>query len=226
MVELARDELIRFSNSYKIMLDNEVQSTVAEWCGSLERGGAPLKGKCLHVLRDCIEHEVYILDSATFANAESDDRLEDILIRPVNESLLIRYLDHCDVEVGFAICREFSKQLATLIVEALWNKPMQFNEWGSLLLSKQVRMLQTLIINLLPEDTAHPERSNSLVPTSEEWERLLQVTAVLQLERPSDWSIYQSTSVLTTEELRQTLRLRVDFSVDAIHATCQAQKSK
>jgi hypothetical protein len=48
------------------------------------------------------------------------------------------------------------------------------------------------------------------------WERLSQVVAVLQLEKPSDWLAYHSSAILSAPELAKTLALRVDFSSDAI----------
>jgi len=50
------------------------------------------------------------------------------------------------------------------------------------------------------------------------WERLSQVVTVLQLEKPSDWLAYHSTSVLSPDELSRTLSLRVNFSADAIQS--------
>lgn len=230
MIGLARDELVRFSQAYKAMLQQEVVLTIVEWCGSLEGGGASLKGKCLHALRDTFEREVYQLDAGAFASAESDDRLEASLLRPLKESILVSSIDKCDIAVGLAICQELSKQIADLIVECIWQSNMRFTDWGSMLLSKQVRLLQTYMMDLLSEDAApHPVSNNSIIaPTSvhHQWERLSQVVTVLQLERPSDWSIYQSTSVLTTDELRRTMSLRVDFSPEAINAMCQAQSKK
>ena len=229
MIGLARDELMRFSQAYKAMLQKEVVFTIVEWCGSLEGGGASLKGKCLHALRDSIAREVYQLDAGAFASAELDDRLDATLLRPLKESKLVSSIDKCDIEVGLAICQELSKQIADLVVKCIWESKMRFTDWGSMLLSKQVRLLQTYVMDLVSVDAAvHPGRNSNIAPTSvhHQWERLSQIVTVLQLERPSDWSIYQSTSVLTTDELRRTLSLRIDFSPEAINAVCQAQIKK
>ena len=59
-----------------------------------------------------------------------------------------------------------------------------------------------------------------------QWERLTQAVAVLQLEKPSDWSsYYQSTSVLSSQELKGILSLRVDFSSEAIERVVDLTKA-
>lgn len=222
MIGLARDELMRFSRSYKELLQQQVIHSIGEWCGLLTGGGASLKGKCLHALRDFMQRERYDLDATSFTKAEADDRLEAVLLSPFKESKFISQLDKCEAEVCLAIAQELSQQVADLIMESLWQSRKRFTDWGSLLLSKQVRLLQSYVMGLTNVDSAH----GSMAPSTsflDRWERLSQVVTVLQLERPSDWSIYQSTSVLTVDELRQTLSLRIDFSSEAISAICQAQ---
>lgn len=226
MIGLARDELMRFSRSYKELLQQQVFHVIGEWCGSLKGGGASLKGKCLHTLRDFFQRERYDLDATTFTKAEADERLEAALLRPFKESKFISQLDKSETEVCIVIAQELSQQVADLIMESLWQTRKRFTDWGSLLLSKQVRLLQSYILGMtnVESDQGSIGPSNSFL---DRWERLSQVVTVLQLERPSDWSIYQSTSVLTVDELRQTLSLRIDFSSEAIGAICQAQmKSK
>ena len=220
MIGLAREELMRYAQAYTTLLQQQVVQTIHEWCGSID-GGASLKGKCLHALRDFVHQEQYQLDNAAFTKAEADDRLEAVLLTPLKESKLISQLNRCESEVALAICQELSKQVADLIVQSLWQTEKRFTDWGSLLLSKQVRLLQTYMMGLLGDDAA-PQQQQQGSP-SFSWEQLSQVVTILQLERPSDWSIYQSTSVLTTGDLRQTLSMRVDFSPDAIFAVCQAQ---
>lgn len=224
MISLAREELMRYSQSYTNLLHQKAVHSIAEWCGVWSDSNqlASLKGKCLHTLRDFFIGENYNLDNAAFNHAETDERLEHELLDPLKESKLISQLDKCDAEVGLAICQEFSGQVAELIPTLLWSNQKRFTDWGSLLLSKQVRLLQNHITGLLSDDTAQ-----GIAPPSflDKWERMSQVVTILQLERPSDWSIYQATSLLTMEELRQTMNARVDFSADAIASVCQARPS-
>ena len=71
------------------------------------------------------------------------------------------------------------------------------------------------------------------------WERLSHVVTVLQLEKPMDWITYyhpysgsstssatnRSATILSPDELSQTLHLRVDFSSDAIEAVVSKLRS-
>lgn len=102
-----------------------------------------------------------------------------------------------------------------IVLQYLW-RDKKFTDWGSLLLSKQVRMLQTHLSSLVEEENAL--HSAKLL---EEWQRVAQAVTLLQLEKPSDWAAYRDESdVLTKEEVKQTLSLRIDFSSDAIAAVC------
>lgn len=59
-----------------------------------------------------------------------------------------------------------------------------------------------------------------------EWQRVTQVVTLLQLEKPSDWAAYKDDNqVLTNEEVKQTLCLRIDFSTDAVAAVCGVTSS-
>ena len=111
--------------------------------------------------------------------------------------------------------------VADLVVRSLWGYKKLFTDWGSLLLSKQVRMLQSFLQSLV-------ESAQDAPPVSflTQFEKLNQVVTILQLERPSDWSIYQPTSVLTVEELKETMSLRKGFSTDAIAAVCHSVSVK
>jgi hypothetical protein len=96
----------------------------------------------------------------------------------------------------------------------LW-RDKRFTDWGSLLLSKQVRMLQTYLSSLVEVNALHAAK------LLEEWQRVAQAVTLLQLEKPSDWAAYRDDSdVLTKEEVQKTMSLRTDFSSDAIAAVC------
>jgi hypothetical protein len=222
MIELAKEELERYSHAYQQLLEHQTKSTLLEYCGHYE-DMMSIRECCIHSLRDYFLQENFALDSKSFEKAEADERLERILLEPLKESILISQLHKCDAEVSLLLCKELSALLAATILHSLWSDHEAFTDWGSLLLSKQVRLLQTHVQGLVePAD-----QDASYVPPSfwNEWEKLSQVVTILQLEKPSDWSIYRATSVLTPDELKKTLSLRKDFSVDAIAAVCAQQKA-
>ena len=64
---------------------------------------------------------------------------------------------------------------------------------------------------------SHQDLAGVVPVLTSDWERLSQAVTILQLEKPSDWSMYyQSTSVFSPEELKSILSLRLDFQKDAI----------
>ena len=103
--------------------------------------------------------------------------------------------------------------------------PKRFTDWGSLLLSKQVRTVQNHVSNLMEKAAASEDQA--ILPILPQWERLLQVVTVLQLEKPSDWAFYQgATCCLLADKLERILRLRADFSSDAIAAVVASVKNE
>jgi hypothetical protein len=213
MIHLAREELLRYSHAYQVLLKNQIQDVINEWCGSLQ-GTNSQKNMCLHVFRDLFQRENYELNATTFSAAEADERLDREMLGPLQHSRFIENLSKCDGDVAYLLCKELSCLLSTLLLECLWYDK-KFTDWGSLLLSKQVRMLQTYLSSLVEENAMHT------AGLLNEWQRVAQAVTLLQLEKPSDWAAYQNTDdVLTNEEVKRTLGLRVDFSSDAIAAVC------
>lgn len=70
-------------------------------------------------------------------------------------------------------------------------------------------MLQTYLLSLVEENAAHT------AGLLREWQRVSQAVTLLQLEKPSDWAAYRSTTgnVLSNDQVKRTLILRVDFQV-------------
>jgi len=250
MIQLAREELVRYANAYQILLTNLSVEAIHEWCGSLQDTDFEER-KCIHNLRHFFLSETYDLNETSFTAAEADERLERELLVPLKESRLIENLLKCDTEVTFLLCKvrscaayvydvccpawlrlclthflptslahsmhdcqDLSSLIATLLLQYLW-RDKRFTDWGSLLLSKQVRMLQLYLSSLVEENAIH---AASLL---QEWQQVTQVVTLLQLEKPSDWAAYRDDNrVLSKEEVKQTLSLRIDFSSDTIAAVC------
>ena len=217
MISLTREELNRFAETYKELLNAQVASIVTEWCGSCSDPSV-YKGKCIQVLRYYMERETYNLpDASALQAAEDDVRLHQQYIQPILDSKLLQNLSKCDSEVLTLVCQSLTSLLAELILDCILSKsiPKPFTEWGSFLLSKQTRMIQNHVSSLLE----HAADDRTAVRTSfPPWEKLSQVVTALQLDKPSDWSDYQDTSVLSANELQSILELRTNFSKDAITA--------
>lgn len=220
MIQLAREELFRFAATYKQLLQTQVSRVVQEWCGSLD--DAPVyKGLCIPVLRYNLERQRYDLpNAAALQKSEDDVVLEKLWIHPLRESKLLQQLAKCDADVLNEICQALSSLLVDLILDSIRSKttPKRFTDWGSLLLSKQVRLVQNYVARLLETASQEDEATASIPMMAPSWERLNQALAVLQLEKPSDWGYYQATSALKPEELQSLMRLRADFSNEAISA--------
>jgi hypothetical protein len=164
------------------------------------------------------QFENYELNATTFHAAEADERLDREMLGPLQHSRFVENLSKCDSDVAYLFCKELTCLISTLLLECVWHDK-KFTDWGSLLLSKQVRMLQTYLSSLVEENAAHT------AGLLNEWQRVTQAVTLLQLEKPSDWAAYQNTDdILTKEEVKRTLSLRVDFSSDAIAAVCGNSK--
>jgi hypothetical protein len=213
MTQLAREELFRYANDYTKLLHAQVGRAVTEFCGT-PHDAAVYKGPCcLPILKYYLEREEYQLSNAKELQAQEDDaRLHQQWIQPLQESKLLSQLNKSEPNVMQVIHEALAGVLVELILNGILSSKKRFTDWGSLLLSKQVRLVQQHVSQLF--------LTSELPPTTpREWEKLSQAVTVLQLEKPSDWSLfYQATSVLSVEELERILKLRVDFSSDAVAA--------
>jgi hypothetical protein len=113
-------------------------------------------------------------------------------------------------------------------------------DWGAMLLSKQVRTLQNVFCGLVlgsgitsindkTNSSSLPAVAASRANTStilKQFERVNQAVSVLQLEKPSDWLAFaykvgeNDDTNLTTDEIRRIMSLRLDFSEEAIAKVC------
>jgi hypothetical protein len=234
MVHLAREELFRYSRNYQDLLRTQVGRIVTEFCGSLDDAPVYKGNLIIPVLRYYLERESYNLpDSQHLAKAEEDARLHKILIQPINDCQLFHQFDKCDSGVLQALCQEMAHVLAELFLDVILSSanPKIFTDWGSLLFSKEVRLVQNCLQALMQRAvstaaTSHQDQAGAVPILMSQWERLTQAVAVLQLEKPSDWSsYYQSTSVLSSQELKGILSLRVDFSSEAIERVVDLTKA-
>lgn len=227
MIELAREELFRFAHSYESFIQDQVKMVVTEYCGSVQDAPVFRGSQCLPVLKYYLERDHYELANADdLLKAEDEARLSQQILDPLRQSILLQKLDQCDGEVLVAICGELAGRLVEVIFQCLISTmlPKRFTDWGSLLLSKQVRIIRDHLSQRMEEASA--ETGNKTIPMLPQWERLSQVVTVLQLEKPSDWQFYAATSTLTPDELSQILSLKVGFSQEAIASVVASAKKK
>jgi hypothetical protein len=227
MVYLAREELFRYSKTYQDLLRSQVVRLVSEFCGDLQ--DAPVyKGiTVVPILRYYLERESFDLtDAKQLTKAEEDARLHKILIEPFKNCKLLQQFEKCDMGVLQVLCQEMARVLAELFLDVIVSSsiPKRFTDWGSLLFSKEVRLVQNHLQALMERAVSvaaasHQDQAGAVPVLSSDWERLSQAVTMLQLEKPSDWSAYyQSTSIFSPQELQVILSLRVDFRRDAIES--------
>ena len=116
-----------------------------------------------------------------------------------------------------------------LFSEIVYGKK-SFTDWGALVLSKQIRLLQNLLCSLIKIDGAHGYHQNvedfvTTAPILSKFERISQACSILQLEKPSDWTTQRygdhSNDKLSTSEIREIMYQRVDFSRSIVDNVCK-----
>lgn len=225
MLTFARDELNAHSRSYLSLLQQRVRALVNDLCGGddiFDCDGSA----CLQNLRLFVENEEFNLDSSSFRQLEDEDRLESLIIGPVRRSQIFEEIgkDKCDAVVVLQIAEVMGSKCAEIILQVLLQGSKQFNEYGALLLSKQLRMLQNLFCGLVLDSAT--AKTVSTVSILNQFARANQAISILQLEKPSDWLQFSykvgesDETNLTADEIQKIMGLRVDFSEEAIARVC------
>jgi hypothetical protein len=158
------------------------------------------------------------------------------MIGPVRRSQIFEEIgkDKCDAAVVVQIAEAMSWKSAEIILQVLLQGSAQFNEWGALLLSKQVRMLQNTYCGLVlgssdPSSINSTKSGSSSVSTASiltQFERVNQAVSILQLEKPSDWLAFSynvgdsNETDLTADDIQKIMSLRVEFSEESIARVC------
>jgi hypothetical protein len=239
MIQLAREELARYSETYQKLLIDRIDDSLFVWCGDRNNSSSRSKKSslCFYQLMQFFEQETYQLDGNSIGPAESSERLERELLGPLRGAKFLCQLpDKCEGDVLQTTAERVAMTVVDIVLDALWKTSdtgesvKSFTDWGALLLSTQSRMLQAYIGTTMIQPTSSQAGSSTTVTGTgpkllQIWERLSQVVAVLQLEKPSDWLAYHSNTLLSAPELGRTLALRVDFSSDAIEKVVASMQS-
>lgn len=235
MLTFARDELSSHSRAYRSLLQHRVRALVNDLGGGDDIFDCDGK-LCLQNLRLFIESEVYNLDGASFRTVEGEDRIESQMIGPIRRSQIFEEIrqDKCDAAVVMQIAEAMSWKSAEIVLRVLLQGNTRFTEWGALLLSKQLRMLQNIYCGLVLDSyglsgAKLAKAGNSSISTASiltQFERVNQAVSILQLEKPSDWLAFSykvgesGETNLTGDEIQKIMSLRVDFSEEAIARVC------
>ena len=237
MLAFAMDELASHSRSYSKLLQQRVRVIVADLCGGDDLFDCDGR-LCLGNLRLFIEKEVYNLDSTSFQQLEGGDRLESIMLGPVRRSQIFEEIgkDKCDSAVVLQMAEAMSWKSAEIVLQVLFKSSVGgFNEWGAMLLSKQIRMLQNIYCGLVLDSVGGPNVSAAEVGTTAsvstasiltQFERVSQAVSILQLEKPSDWLAFaykvgdSDETNLSSDEIQKIMSLRIDFSEESIARVC------
>ena len=229
MLTFARDELASHARSYHNLLKQRVRALVSDLCGADDLFDCDGK-LCLQNLRLFVENEVYNLNASSFRSMEDEERLETEIIAPIRRSQIFEEVgrDKCDAVVVLQMAEEMSLKSAEIILSVLLKnerRTKEFNDWGALLLSKQIRLLQNTYCGLvLGSGDADAVSNTSSILT--QFNRVNQAVSILQLEKPSDWLMFAykadggNDTNLTADEIKKVMSLRVDFSEEAITKVC------
>lgn len=224
MIQLAKEEILTYSKSYQNLLRDQIFQFLQEWIGIVQntQQKPPLiaslpHSPCLHRMFYYFSNQDYNLNSITLQEAESDERMDQMLA-PIKQSRLMNELENgkCDDEVSLHLVSIYSHQIASMVLSTLLNQK-KFSEWGSLLLSKQIRILEDYLCSVILGN----DRSSNTSLILQEFQKLAQAITILQCGKPSDWSAFEgevgdSAFDLNKEEIRKVMNMRIDWSSEVI----------
>lgn len=130
----------------------------------------------------------------------------------------------------FFYLQTFAAAISAMLFSETISAQKPFTDWGALVLSKQIRLLQDSLCSLLRIDDEqvyhqNPDSMMTTAPILSKFERISQACAILQLEKPSDWTAqcygYHSDDNLSVDEIRGVMYQRVDFSKSTIDKICE-----
>ena len=245
MVQLAKEQMESKSKEFHTLLQQHIYTNVIPaWCGTIPQDLSmrpPLAALASMELAPSLIYLYYyltarqdynIMDASTFHQRDNEQDC-NIFQNIFLSSQLMQQRFKCQDEVVLVLLSEMARYVSHLFLGTILAQKKQFTTWGSFLLSKQVRTLEEMFCNTLvtrnssTAGTTIIEEETTMMNTAIIWnqfQKLTQAVTILQLERPSDWLSFAPSNKdddhLTTEEKRNIMRLRTDFSEDAILAVC------
>lgn len=244
-LQFFHNELLSYSTEYLSFLRAQIHLILSYHCGSLpDPTLSPsifesfANALPFHRLHWYISQQNYNIDKCRFDYINVKEQIESDWLNSLLNSPFVEDVKcgKSDKEITLLVAKEISHRVSTIILTTILHRKPSFTDWGSLLLSKQVRIIQDCLLALIFHEDINKDTCNILAQGNtsvilEPFHKLSQAIAILQLDKPSDWSVFQynigandsisnSLSELTNEETKTIMSLRVDFSFEAIHNTC------
>uniref|UniRef100_A0A7S3V9W4 Component of oligomeric Golgi complex 4 n=1 Tax=Chaetoceros debilis TaxID=122233 RepID=A0A7S3V9W4_9STRA len=256
MMILAQEQLQSHSQHYNHLLKDQIGHFLKEWIGSVSLKNVaqppPLiasldHSPSMHRFFYYVSNQEYNLTAETLrlaedgnGNGSGSDSKRGLglksLLTPFQDSRLIIELRNgkCDEGVTLKLLQLMSHHVVQLFLSTLLHQRKEFSEWGSLLLSRQIRALEEFFCDILSGSTGGNEdddgtRTNAAVMNTsvirKEYQKIAQALTILQCGKPSDWMAFKgevgdTEFDLTMEEIGQVMGLRVDWSMDTIRPVC------
>mmetsp|Transcript_13629 Transcript_13629/g.16040 ORF Transcript_13629/g.16040 Transcript_13629/m.16040 type:complete len:626 (+) Transcript_13629:1-1878(+) len=226
MIQYVEEQLMSHSQSYIILLKEQIENTISKQCGMVLDTLVPPtfiaslpSAPSLHRLYFYLSQEQYHLDALAFQRAEADEQDMEMLI-PLRECPFIAQVRSlkCEEGVTVYIAQNLSAQVVSLILGTILDQKKKFSDWGSLFLSKQIRLLENFFCGIIlkkQDSDANRIHNNhaTMVHGGEEFtsdetlnnvgavggntgeilrqfQKLSQAITILQLEKPSDWAAF------------------------------------
>jgi len=226
MVQFVEEQLMSHSLSYTTLLREQIINTISKQCGTVLDTQVPPtfiaslpSAPSLHRLYYYLSETQYHLDALAFQRAEIDERDMEMMV-PLRECPFVAQVCSLKCEEGVTVCiaQNLSAQVVSLILGTLLDQKKMFTDWGSLLLAKQIRMLENFFCGIIlrkQDSDVDKMHNNDAGPTNEggtftddgtlnsvgatggntgeilhQFQKLSQAITVLQLEKPSDWAAF------------------------------------
>lgn len=224
MMFTVKEQMKQYSTTYDLLLDAQIDTLLEEWVGKVHTTGIPPPliaslphAPSIHRLFYYFSKQNYELNATSLRGAEEHTKF---LIIPFEESRIITELHKgkCDDQLAFKLVQAISHDVSNLFLSTLFNqKNHQFTEWGALLLAKQIRILEEYFCSHIVKNSG-----NTLL-ILQEFKKLSQTLAIIQLSHPQDCkdfkqSIGHSNFDLNQDEIRCAMKLRCDWTEEAINA--------
>lgn len=204
MMITAEEQMKQHSTAYDLLLDTQIDTLLEEWIGKVHTTGIPPPliaslphAPSMHRLFYYFSKQNYKLNATTLREEEEHTKF---LIIPFEESRLFSELHNgkCDDQVAFKLFQAICHDVSNLFLSTLFNqKSHQFTEWGSILLAKQIRILEEYFCSHVVKN------SGDTLLILREFKKLSQTLAIIQLTHPQDCKVFKQSIGSSNFDLNQ-----------------------